>query len=78
MKSEGFDPISIGNIGTVGDWVVEKDVILSDPQKWKDVIQPAVATPYPLISNEDDVEAFISGTFSPLIHPSFHVTNSCC
>jgi hypothetical protein len=74
MKSEGFDPISIGNIGTVGDWVVEADVI-SDPQKWKDLIQPVV-TPYPLISNEDEVEAFISGMFPSLIH-TFHITKWC-
>ncbi|XP_038980983.1 uncharacterized protein LOC103704145 [Phoenix dactylifera] len=64
LKSKPFDPISIDNIDTVDDWILEKSELLSgadeDPN-WM-VLNPPLASGV-LSENSDDVEveAFIAG-----------------
>lgn len=71
LKSKPFDPISVDNIDTVDDWIVEKSELLSgadeDPN-WM-VLNPPLASGV-LSENSDDVEveAFIAGLGEEVIH----------
>lgn len=66
MKVKAFDPISIDNMDTVDDWVVEKSGPLSgatDYPNWMDVNQPINNVVSPVNSSDEEIEAFFSGKF---------------
>ncbi|XP_010906592.1 uncharacterized protein [Elaeis guineensis] len=70
LKTKRFDPISIDNIDTVDDWVVEKCELLSgadeDPN-WMALDPPLASRVISENSDDIEVEAFIAGLDNEVI-----------
>ncbi|OAY75759.1 hypothetical protein ACMD2_19826 [Ananas comosus] len=77
LKVKAFDPISIDNMDTVDDWVVEKSGPLSgatDYPNWMDVNQPINNVVSPVNSSDEEIEAFFSGLDEEMIQAAAQYT----
>lgn len=64
LRHKPFDPISVDNIDVVGDWIVEKNDLLSadaDHSNWMTLNQPVATQLQSEYINDEETETFLAG-----------------
>ncbi|KAJ8458265.1 hypothetical protein OPV22_031191 [Ensete ventricosum] len=64
LRHKTFDPISVENIDVVGDWIVEKNDLLSadaDHSNWMTLNQPVATQLQSEYINDEETETFLAG-----------------
>ncbi|CAL9134864.1 unnamed protein product [Musa textilis] len=64
LRHKPFDPMSVDNIDVVGDWIVEKNDLLSadaDHSNWMTLNQPVATQLQSEYINDEETETFLAG-----------------